>query len=181
MHLHVHWDCVLWNDLWFSSLSWDVKHESSNSPSSERRRPSNERCRVHSMHALHTLPGPFFSSFSKDFIAYKPTSKVPPLHQHCTIPNLGKLASIGTCRYSVDVRNTVNREFFVATKTLRWSPSTTEIKPTKYFLQHINGVSLYCRMVIVTKKGENLTDKIFYLRKNSRSTVCFPHSPLGTG
>ena len=43
-----------------------------------------------------------------------------------------------------------------------------KIKPTNNFLQRsINGVSLYCRVVIVTKikPCENLTDKVFYRRK----------------
>ena len=43
----------------------------------------------------------------------------------------------------------------------------TKIKPMKYFLRRINGVSLYCRVVIATKikPRENLTDEIFYRRK----------------
>ena len=37
----------------------------------------------------------------------------------------------------------------------------------KYFLQHINGVSIYSRVFIATKTkpGENLTGEIFYQRK----------------
>ena len=56
---------------------------------------------------------------------------------------------------------------FSPRKKFRRSPSTTEIKPTKYFLPHINGVSLYCLVVIATKikPGENLTDEIFFRRK----------------
>ena len=46
----------------------------------------------------------------------------------------------------------------------RQSSSTTKIKPMKQFLQRINGVSLYYRVVIATKikPRENLTDEIFY-------------------
>ena len=66
------------------------------------------------------------------------------------------------------VPTTVDREIFVA-KKFQPSPSTTKIKPTKHFFRHINGVSLYSRVVIVTKikPGENLTDEIFYHRKIS--------------
>ena len=43
----------------------------------------------------------------------------------------------------------------------------TKVKPMKCFLQRINGVGLYCRVIIVTKikPRENLTDKIFYQGK----------------
>ena len=43
----------------------------------------------------------------------------------------------------------------------------TKIKPVKYFLWHINGLSLYCAIVIATKikPSENLTGKIFSHRK----------------
>ena len=39
----------------------------------------------------------------------------------------------------------------------------TKIRPLKYFLPRLNGVSLYCRVVIATKikPGENLTGKKF--------------------
>ena len=52
-------------------------------------------------------------------------------------------------------------------KKFRRSPSTTKIKPAKYFLQRINGVSLYCRVVIATKikPGKNLTAEILYRQK----------------
>ena len=49
------------------------------------------------------------------------------------------------------------------------SPSTTKIKPTKYFLPLTYGVNLYCRVVTATKikPGENFIDKIFYCQKIS--------------
>ena len=42
-----------------------------------------------------------------------------------------------------------------------------KIKLTKYFLWRINGVSLYCQVVIATKTkpGNNLTDEIFHWQK----------------
>ena len=42
-----------------------------------------------------------------------------------------------------------------------------KIKPAKYFLWHIDGVSIYCHVIIVTKikPGKNLTSKIFYQQK----------------
>ena len=51
------------------------------------------------------------------------------------------------CTVNLD---TVDWEIFVV-KNFRPSPSTTKIKLTKYFLQRINGVSLYYRVVIATK------------------------------
>ena len=61
---------------------------------------------------------------------------------------------------------TVNREIFVAEK---FSAITLndKIKPTKYFLRRINGVSLYCRVIIATKikPRKHLTDEMFYRRK----------------
>ena len=43
----------------------------------------------------------------------------------------------------------------------------TKIKPAKYFLRRINGVSLYCRVVIAMtiKPHENFMDEIFYRGK----------------
>ena len=56
--------------------------------------------------------------------------------------------------------HTVDREFFIAEK---FSPITfnDKIKPKKYFFQRINGVSLYCRVVIAPKikPSENLTNE----------------------
>ena len=42
-----------------------------------------------------------------------------------------------------------------------------KIKLTKFFLPHIKGVSLYCRVVIATKikPHENLTAETFYTQK----------------
>ena len=56
----------------------------------------------------------------------------------------------------------VGREIFIEKKFLAIT-SMTKIKPAKYFLRRINGVNLYCRVVIVTKikPGENLIDEIF--------------------
>ena len=56
---------------------------------------------------------------------------------------------------------------FSSRKNFRPSHSTTKITPTKYFLRRINGISLYCCVVIATKikPGENLTDEIFAAKK----------------
>ena len=56
---------------------------------------------------------------------------------------------------------------FRSKKFFSRSPSTTKIKLTKYFLPCINGISLYCRVVIATKikPGKNLADELFYRRK----------------
>ena len=75
---------------------------------------------------------------------------------------------IATRTCSKGNKSTVDWEIFVA-ENLRWSPSTPKIKPTKYFLQCINGVSLYFWVVIATKikPGKNLADKVFFPRKVS--------------
>ena len=61
---------------------------------------------------------------------------------------------------------TVNSEITVA-KKFCLSPSTTKIKPSKFFLQCINGVSLYGRVVIAPKikPGEILQTKYFTVEK----------------
>ena len=53
------------------------------------------------------------------------------------------------------------------------SPSTMKIKPAKYFLRHINGVSLYCQVVTAMKlkPGKKFNCRGILLPKNSRSTV----------
>ena len=57
-------------------------------------------------------------------------------------------------------------------KNFRRPPSTPKItcRSAKYFLLHINGVSLYCRVVVATKikPGKNFSDEIFYQRKISQ-------------
>ena len=74
---------------------------------------------------------------------------------------------IGNVLHACSLRSTVNGEIFVSKKNFRQSHSTTKIKPTKYFHRRINGLSLYCRVVLATKikPGENLTDEMFYRRK----------------
>ena len=58
---------------------------------------------------------------------------------------------------------------FSLLKSFRQSPSTTKIKPAKYFLAWVNRVSLFRRVVITTKIKlcENLTSEIFYQWKIS--------------
>ena len=61
---------------------------------------------------------------------------------------------------------TVDRKILVRKKfsTITFND---EIKPTKYFLRCINGVSLYVQVVIMTKikPSKNLTNDIFYRLK----------------
>ena len=95
------------------------------------------------------------------FPTYNPTSCIL---QPCFLGNIFELQQALT--FTIATPITVDWKIFI-TKNFCWSPSTTKIKPTKYFLRRVNGVFLYCRVVIVTKikLGENLTDEMFYQQK----------------
>ena len=101
----------------------------------------------------------------KTTIIYCTTFLLQQLYMYTCGGNL-LLSFLVSYAYVIGYYITVGPKISV-TKNFCRSPSMTKIKLMKSFLWHINGVTLYCPVVIVMKikPRKNLTAEIFYRRK----------------